>query len=357
MCEAYSLDMSPDTLRKAGVGIKLASDAGWSYRTNDVTDGYVERQKIRDLNKVFNAQMRVESRSELLRETIREAVSELPSIEVVQKEAVHDGDKSLVVALGDFHYGADICVKGIYGDEVNVFNSLVFEDRMNRLLGEVIAIAQKERATDINIMMVGDLIDGILRTSQLMRLEYGIVDSVIYLSEFLSEWIAEIAKYVPVNVYAVTGNHPEIRPLKTKAREFDEENLERIMMWYIAERMRDVDNVCVDPECDRMKCVDVCGKKFLLLHGDGENRMEKIAMDSVNMYGHPIDFFVCGHKHREEEIHTGVTGSGSSVVIRVPSLCGVDKYAQSKGYGGRPGATVIVMEEGRGRRCVYPIEL
>lgn len=75
------------------------------------------------------------------------------------------------------------------------------------------------------------------------------------------------------------------------------------------------------------------------------------------LYGKRVDFFICAHKHKEQESITGYTDDGNSLVIRVPSLCGMDGYAQSLGCGGKAGATVMVMERGYGRRCVYPILL
>lgn len=70
-----------------------------------------------------------------------------------------------------------------------------------------------------------------------------------------------------------------------------------------------------------------------------------------------MDYFLCAHKHREQEAVTGFTGDGNAVVIRVPSICGMDGYAQKLGYGGRPGALAMVIERGYGRRCLYPIVL
>lgn len=70
-----------------------------------------------------------------------------------------------------------------------------------------------------------------------------------------------------------------------------------------------------------------------------------------------MDYFLCAHKHREQEAVTGFTDDGNAVVIRVPSICGMDGYAQKLGYGGRPGALAMVIERGYGRRCLYPIVL
>lgn len=351
----YQLDIHPDTLRRASIGVKLYDESGIAPIV-PATNEYIERQKMRDLGAKVNALYRSESRSELLRETVEAAIEKLPPINVDHniKERT-GGSRSIVVAIGDFHYGADIRVTGLFGETINLFNSNVFKRRMDMLLGEVLEIAEKENACTIDIMMVGDLIDGILRQSQLTRLEFGLVEQVIQLSEYLAKWVNAFAAIYAVNVHSVTGNHSEIRPLKSKAREFEDENLEKIIMWYLKARLKDNKSVCVDDVCDRMNLVDVLGYNFLLIHGDGKDSIDKIAMNTVNLYGEHIDFFVCGHLHKEEEYLGGATADGNSLIIRVPSMCGMDRYAQSKGYGGRAGATVMVIDSNKGRRCVYPI--
>ena len=113
----------------------------------------------------------------------------------------------------------------------------------------------------------------------------------------------------------------------------------------------------VNESCERLLLDEVMGHRFLLLHGDGDKSIEDIARSSVNLYGKPIDFFVCGHYHRLQEYPAGITPDGNSEIIRVPSVCGTDRYAKNKGYGGRPGAVAIVIEKGYGCRCKYPIKL
>lgn len=375
----YNLSVAPDTLRKAGVGVKLVQDAGLyalgggaAYRpmeqnqnepVNDSVnepDNYVERQKIRDLTRQLTAAYRAESRTQLLRETVDSAIQSLPSMDfpiVSAWEEPHD-ERELVLGIGDFHYGADIDVRGLYGEYLNRYNSDVFEKRMEELLRKVKWIVEREGLFVVHVMMVGDLIDGILRQSQLMRLEYGLVESVIHLSEYLAKWLNELSKSVQrVYVYGVTGNHSEVRPLKAKAREFEEENLEKIIFWYLASRLKENERVIIDEECGRMKKVSVCGYSFVLLHGDGEKSISDIARSTVNLYGEKIDYFLCGHLHKEQEFPSGATSDGNSTIIRVPSLCGMDKYAQSRGFGGQAGATAMVMVTGVGREVVYPLTL
>lgn len=365
LCDQFDLGMNAETLRKAGVGIKLASDAGFlneSCDGEDLSNGYIERQKMRDLTRQANAAFRSEARGELLRETIADSIRQLSPIEppVYAPGAwpdSHPTSKALVLSIGDIHYGADIECIGLYGEVINRFNADIFEERMEKLLDETVDIIEKEDINEVNVFLVGDLIDGILRQSQLMRLEYGIVDSTIRLSEYLALWFNSLSKYATVYIDAVTGNHSEIRPLRSKNREFEEENLERIILWYLKSRLADNPNISINAECRRLNLVNVKGYNFLLFHGDGDKNIEQMCRDSINLYGKPIDFVVCGHYHREEVIHSGVTASGETVIIRTPSICGMDRYSQGKGYGGKPGAIATVIQKGRGRRCSYPIML
>ena len=84
----------------------------------DLSNGYIDRQKMRDLTRQVHGMFRTESRSELLRETVREAVANLEPIDICPTIQMHptQDDRSLVLALGDFHYGAEINVTGLRGE-------------------------------------------------------------------------------------------------------------------------------------------------------------------------------------------------------------------------------------------------
>ena len=366
ICSEFDLNINTETQRKAGVGVKLVADAkligdASQDSLQEISDGYIDRQKIRDLTSRVNEMYRSESRSEQLRETIRDSIKQLTPISIKhedQKQVYPDSSsRAQVLTIGDFHYGAKINVDGLHGETINYYDHEVFEQRMDKQLLETIKIIRKESINHVYVFIVGDMIDGMLRQSQLMRLEFGMIESTMRLSEYQSQWIARLSTYSVVDVYSSSGNHSEIRPLKSGRREFEDENLEKIVMWYVESRLSECSDVYVDSTCKCMKQVDVVGFQFLVLHGDGERRIDQIARDTVNLYGKPIDYFVCGHKHKEDERPSGITNDGNSVIIRTPSICGLDYYAQSKGYGGRAGAMAFIMESGYGRRCIYPINL
>lgn len=151
---------------------------------------------------------------------------------------------------------------------------------------------------------------------------------------------------------SVDGNHTELRPLGSKRGEFENENLEKIISWFLDERFRNVGSVHIDLPAKPMKFFNVQGFSFLLSHDTSTRAMENAAKQAMLQYGERVDYLICGHRHREQEFVSGYTDAGNSMVIRVPSVCGADRFAQQLGYGGKPGALCMVMEKGYGRRCV-----
>lgn len=171
-----------------------------------------------------------------------------------------------------------------------------------------------------------------------MKLRWGVVESCMRFAEYMAAWIAELSKRCTLRVFNVDGNHTEIRPLGSRRGEHENENMEKIITWYLAERLRENDHVEIDPVSHQMKKIEVEGFNILLSHDTDIKSMEAAAKQAMLLYNERIDFMVCGHKHREMEAISGYTDSGSALVLRVPSICGVDRYAQSLGYGGKPGA-------------------
>lgn len=364
--EDFDLECSPETLRKAGVGVKLASDAGMKFPGESMEKNekdFIERQKLFDIQRGIRKDLREISRTELLAEKIGEAIRSLPEIRLDKfytgkaDTGVHERD--LVVGIGDFHYGASFTVYGLYGEVINSYDSIVFDRRMAQLTDHVADIVQKENPDQVTIMIVGDMLDGMIHQHQLSRLEYGAVESAMVLSETLAMWLAGLEERVqiPIRVYAVRGNHGEIRPLGSKAGQFPEENLERVVMHYLRARFEDHEWIYIaDGDAPMTQMVDVAGYQFMMTHGQGVN-IESMARDCVNLYNKSIDVFLVGHLHKGQTFQSGIKNETNIYVERVPSLCGMDPYAQSIGCGGQAGATAILMEAGYGRRCLYPIVL
>ena len=262
-----------------------------------------------------------------------------------------------MLCVADCHYGAEWIVRGLRGEILNRYNPEVFGERMDDLLAQVREIIAREGISDVQLLLCGDSLDGMLRNSQLMKLRWGVIESCMRFSEHMAQWIAALSQYATVSVCGVDGNHTETRTLNSKRGDFPGENLEKVIFWFLAERLKGVPGVFVDSVTEQRKHLTVQGFNLLLTHGTDIKSLENAAKQTMLLYGEAIDYLICGHKHREQEYVSGYTDQGNSVVIRVPSVCGMDEYAQRLGYGGKPGALAMVLEAGYGRRCIYPISL
>ena len=282
----------------------------------------------------------------------------MPPISIVERAPIAPiGKRTLVLCVADCHYGADWIVRGLRGEILNRYNPEVFGERMDDLLAQVREIIAREGISDVQLLLCGDSLDGMLRNSQLMKLRWGVIESCMRFSEHMAQWIAALSQYATVSVCGVDGNHTETRTLNSKRGDFPGENLEKVIFWFLAERLKGVPGVFVDSVTEQRKHLTVQGFNLLLTHGTDIKSLENAAKQTMLLYGEAIDYLICGHKHREQEYVSGYTDQGNSVVIRVPSVCGMDEYAQRLGYGGKPGALAMVLEAGYGRRCIYPISL
>ena len=282
----------------------------------------------------------------------------MPPISIAERSPIAPiGKRTLVLCVADCHYGAEWIVRGLRGEILNRYNPEVFGERMDDLLAQVHEIIVKENISDVQLLLCGDSLDGMLRNSQLMKLRWGVIESCMRFSEHMAQWIAALSQYATVSVCGVDGNHTETRTLNSKRGDFPGENLEKVIFWFLAERLKGVPGVFVDSVTEQRKHLTVQGFNLLLTHGTDIKSLENAAKQTMLLYGEAIDYLICGHKHREQEYVSGYTDQGNSVVIRVPSVCGMDEYAQRLGYGGKPGALAMVLEAGYGRRCIYPISL
>jgi hypothetical protein len=228
---------------------------------------------------------------------------------------------------------------------------------MYDLLNRAISISKKENISKLNITLQGDLIDGILRMSQLTKLQYGIVDSTMRFAEFISNWINELSNHVYCNVYYTLGNHSQIRPLGSKNGDFSDENMEKIIIWHIKTRLENNPNVKINDNNSDFIFFNCLGINVMGSHGE-ERNLEQAVKDYKMIYGEDIHLFLAGHLHSKETKSIGINGDLSDIeTIRVKSICGIDDFSMKLRRSASAGATYLVIEEGQGKTIEYDIKL
>lgn len=327
----------------------------------DVKKRELEKAKIKLQTErlEYNRWLREEARDELIVEHIVNAIKELPPLEVPKILPAHiDGrvhdERAGCLLIADTHYGVDLKITGLFGDTINEYSPEIFESRMWNLLEQTIDICQKEGFTSLNVYDLGDEVDGLLRVSQLWKLRYGVIESTVRYGRFITEWLNELSKYVFVNYQMVKdSNHCQLRLLNQPKNTFKDENMSYIITEKIMDRLGNNPNFkFVQNPTGYIYDNNVVGYSVLGIHGECKN-FEQAIKDFSRTYGTRIDFLVCGHKHHQHSANIGL----ESDVIGAPSIIGVDDYSLSLHKTSDPGATLFVLEYGKGKVIEYNIKL
>ena len=215
------------------------------------------------------------------------------------------------------------------------------------------AIVIADKNIDIlNIYSLGDFADGILRTSQLMKLRYGVIDGTIKYANFISNWLNELTKYVRIRFQMTDGNHTELRMLGQPKGTFVEDNMGKIVKEFIKIRLEDNDNFTFIENPTGYIYDNLAGNIILGIHGETRS-LEKTLKDLSAIYNTQIKYLFAGHLHHSKLEEIGV----NSEVINIPSIIGIDPYALSLNKTSNASAKLFIFEEGKGRTCEYTFKL
>lgn len=310
--------------------------------------------KLRTEKLEYNRWLREDARDELICEKICDAIKTLPPLEVPNRVIPFHSNREGVLLLADAHYGAEFKIVGLFGETLNEYSPEIFEARMWDLLNQVVEICLKEGFDSLNVYDLGDEIDGLLRVSQLWKLRYGVIDSAVYYGRFITTWLNELSRHVYVKYQMVKdSNHCQLRLLGQPKNTFKDENVSVIIADKIMDRLSDNPNFeFVQNPTGLIFDNNIVGYSILGAHGECKN-LEQAIKELSRTYRTQIDFMVGGHKHHQNSTNVGI----ESDVIAAPSIIGIDDYSLSLNKTSDPGATLFVLESGRGKVMEYNIKL
>lgn len=366
--DRHGLDINRDTLRKNCTGIFGSVFVKQYYEEKNAKDDFSDDEYIKKLedkkrelerariklnsDKVeYNKWLREDCRNEMIVEKLVNAISQLEPLNVPSSLSYKEHDREYLLCFGDEHYGTELSIKDLFGYEINKYSPEIFESRMNELLSQVIAIIKKENITVLNIFSMGDEIDGILRVSQLMKLRYGVVESTIKYAEFISNWLNELSNYVNIKYYHTNGNHSELRMIGQPKGTFIEDNMGKVVIEFIRERLKNNQNVQIIESPTGYMFTQLCDYDVLGFHGETKNMTQQMQ-DFEKIYGVPIDYLIAGHLHHSKSETVGI----NSEVINIPSIMGVDDFSMKLNKTSNAGATLLVFEKLKGKVVQYDIK-
>ncbi len=301
-----------------------------------------ERKKLQAVNVQAQEYYRTAGRNELLVEQIKEAIASLEPVQVKNIIHVNPAEKVGILVVADAHYDSNYTMQGLFGETVNAYNKDVFKTRMWNLLAKI--DADDIDIDKLKVVFCGDDLEGLIRASSLVKLRQPVVKSAIEFAEFISQWLVAVKDRlgVPIDVAIVPGNHTICRYLSQKP-EFPEENLEYIIHAFVDLRLKDCDDIKVEPY-DDVYFTTVFNENLIFAHGETKD-LESLMRYFEDLYNVTIDACYGAHYHSESSKAVGVGNVGPKRVIRVPSMIGLDPYAKSIQKNNRAGAYFACFDE------------
>lgn len=300
------------------------------------------RKKLQTEKLEYNRWLREDARDEMITERIVDAISKLKPLQYPNYIENKYNENFYLLCFADAHYGIEFDIKDMFGETINSYSPEIFNERMEELLYRTIKIINKEKITELNVWDLGDGIQGIIRlNSQLLKLRYGIIESTMMYANYLSDWLNRLSEYVRVKFQMVIdSNHNQLRICSAPKNSFPEENMSKVMIEFIRERLKDNPNITIIENPTGMNHMSAWGYNILGIHGEQRN-LATSADEFSRSYGVPIDYIIGGHKHHSESKEIGI----DSEAISIRSIIGVDPYGMSLNKTSNAGCSLFSFGE------------
>lgn len=306
-----------------------------------------ERKKIQTINLEYNQYVRDISRFELFNEKIKEAIDNMPAL--IFSNTIQDkfnSKQTAVLCISDAHNGVEINMQTVFNEPINIYSPDILKKRLNKLADIVI----KDYKNNFNykkliVFDLGDGIQNILRLSDIAKLKTGVIDSVLQYAEMISQFLNKIQNELNIQIEfsCLGGNHSELRLIST-GKNWESENLGKVIREFIALRLKDNQNIKVDPYSD-FSFKQIEGINILAIHGDDSKKNINEISYWEQYHNITIDILLMGHFHHQEQISLGYSPTGDKEIIIVPSLIGIDEFSRKNRKLARAGAKFILFED------------
>lgn len=312
-----------------------------------------EKRKLydqrREYNKILTLDARADHLSDELLKVAKTLSEELPLCGNGYSLSYDNHHRAALLALSDWHYGLET-------DNIwNKYDVEICKNRISQLITYVREYLDLNDITTLHIIMLGDAVHGAIHNTCRVQSEEDVCDQLIHASELLAELVNELSMSVNrVFVYSCYGNHA--RTIQNKNDSIHSDNMEKIIPWWMKERLKDNSKVkVIESDFKEFTRIDIFGSKICCVHGDLDNFKDLgITVNTLfsKLYGETIDYTISGDKHHLEEFEQyGI----ESIIVR--SLCGTDEYANNKRLYSKAGQTLIIFNDKYGREATYHIPL
>lgn len=301
------------------------------------------RQKLYATKVEATRNLRQESRSELFYENVRNTIEALPMPQLVVNKSLHAvNDKEYLLCLADIQAGAKFEIP------TNEYSLSICEARFNNLLNTVVDYIRLQNIAKLNVVGLGDSVQGILRLTDLKLNETSVVEATVTVARMIACFLNQLSAYCNVEYFHTpTSNHSQTRPLGSKASELACEDMEYVIGNYIADMLivNNRVNVHLNNNYDYIE-IPIFDFNVMALHGHTIKNLDTALRDLSATHRKLIDYIIVGHWHNGKVIPGNEHDSHDTEVLMCPSFQGTDPYAFYKlGLSSKAACKIFVFDK------------
>lgn len=309
-----------------------------------------EQQRFRDQRREYNRVVSMDGRRDYLYDRLSDAAASLSETvgdlyDFTERPEFGEGEPEAVLVFSDWHYGM------VTNNVFNTYNTKVCVERVKHVVNGAIQRIVSHGCRKLHVVVLGDLFHGALHVSSRVASEELVCDQLMQASEILAQSITRLSQFVDeLYVYSTYGNHA--RTVQNKNDSIHRDNMERIVGWWLKERMKDNPKVTVMPETgNEFLFIDACGHQICATHGDLDSTKGAPRLLTTlfqKKMGKNIEYIILGDQHHRESFdELCVTASLCG------SLCGSDDYANEKRLYSDPSQMLLIVTENDGVDAEY----
>ena len=302
-----------------------------------------ERQKLNATRNEYTRNIRQQSRFELFYEQVKNVIQELPTPELKEQLYSYNNDVDYLLTIADIHCGAN------FVSENNEYSLDICEERFQILLEKTIDFIKNRNVSHLNVLQLGDSIQGILRLNDLKINESSVVEATVFVSKLLANFLNQLSSYCEIDYYhCPTSNHSQIRVLNAKASELGTEDIEYIISNYIKDSLKSNDriNVHINPKKNYID-FNIHGFDIIAMHGHQIKNINSALQELSQLKRKFYDFVFLAHYHANVEKVVGENILCDTEVIVCPSFVGSDPYSDSLLKGSKASSKIYgISDEG-----------
>ena len=296
---------------------------------------YKQQVKTQDRLRELRGLLRVEARIENLKSYIIEAANSVKPLILPVQRPLHLGGNVIAANLliSDWHIGSQTTIG------MGNFNLEEANRRVDNLYYQVVEYIEKFSITKLNVINLGDMIEGIINASVRVQNELDVIDSTIQAAELIATLLTRLSKHlIHISYYDTSDNHGRVFP--DYKQNIEKENFGRLITWWLRPALarNEVSNVQIHTETiepgntlgafEVSADPGVIGTSFAFAHGHLD-KVTNVVEHFLNITHRLYDFIYLAHFHIEQIKKT----TGNTTVIVNGSLKGVDDYSTVKRFG------------------------